>query len=101
MASKTRNPERDGSGLRELDRTAKIDHREDNTSPDLEQGETAYDHGEPRTIAIYDGREQLGYVAIGRSIRAVGAGGMEIGTFDTQEAARAAVMLSARGWRVA
>jgi hypothetical protein len=58
-------------------------------------GETAYDHGEPRVIAVYNGRDFLGSIAIGRSIRAITPDGIEIGRYGTQEEARRAIVLAA------
>ncbi len=59
--------------------------------------ETAYDHGEPNVIAIYNGLDHLGSIAIGRSIRAITSDGDEIGRFATKEEARRAVVLAAFG----
>ncbi len=60
-------------------------------------GETAFDHGEPRVVSIYNGLDHLGDVCIGRSIRAVRPDGTEIGRYDTQEEARRAVVRDAFG----
>ena len=63
----------------------------------LPQGKTAYDHGEPNVIAVYNGLDHLGSIAIGRSIRAVTPDGVEIGKFETKEEARRAVVRAAFG----
>jgi hypothetical protein len=60
-------------------------------------GETAFDHGEPCVISIYNGSDLLGYVGVGRSIRAVTPDGLEIGRYSTKEEARRAVVLAAYG----
>jgi hypothetical protein len=60
-------------------------------------GETAFDHGEPNVIDIYNGLDKLGAVAIGRSIRAIRPDGTEIGRFATKEEARRAVVRAAFG----
>lgn len=59
------------------------------------RGETAHDHGEPRVISVYNGRDHLGDVCIGRSIRAVTPDGIEIGRYATLAEARRAVVLAA------
>lgn len=61
------------------------------------RGETAYDHGEPRVISVYKGRDHLGDICIGRSIRAVTPDGIEIGRYATQDEARRAILSAARG----
>ena len=58
-------------------------------------GSSPEDNGRPRVLDLYDASGLLGSVAIGRSIRAIRPNGSEIGTFDTVEAARRAVVLSA------
>ena len=65
------------------------------SAPDLPDGETPFDHGAPGVIAVYNGRDHLGSVAIGRSIRAVTPEGVEIGVFATKDEARAAVVQDA------
>ncbi len=60
-------------------------------------GETAFDHGEPQVIAVYNGLDHLGDVCMGRSIRAVRPDGTEIGRFATKEEARRAVVHAAFG----
>jgi hypothetical protein len=59
------------------------------------QGETAFDHSAPGVIAVYNGRDHLGSIAVGRSIRAVTPDGNEIGTYATKDEARAAVVRAA------
>ena len=54
--------------------------------------ETDHDHGEPRIVSVYNGRDLLGHIAIARSIRAITPDNAEIGVFPTQEEARAAVV---------
>ena len=55
-------------------------------------GESDYDHGEPRIMSVYNGCDLLGHLAIARTIRAITPDNIEIGTFETQEEARAAVV---------
>ncbi len=67
------------------------------TSNRDEIGETAYDHCEPNVIAIFNGSDHLGSIAIGRSIRAITPDGVEIGRYASKEEARRAVVLAAFG----
>ena len=62
-------------------------------------GEPAYDHGEPHVRSIYNGKDWLGDVNVGRSIRATRPDGSEIGVYTSVEEARAAIVRDALGGR--
>jgi hypothetical protein len=92
MAHRTKRSPAGQGGARGDDLVRKLDLRENSQTRRPPQGETAYDHGEPRVIDVYDGRTKLGSICIGHSIRAVDSDGLELGAFDTKDAARRAIM---------
>jgi hypothetical protein len=47
-------------------------------------------------IAVYLGRDAIGEVLIGRTIRATDASGIELGTFRTREEATKAIIRAAK-----
>jgi len=65
---------------------------EPTAAADSQQAETDHDHGEPRFVTILNGDDLLGHIAIARSIRALDALNVEIGKFETEAEARAAVV---------
>lgn len=94
---KSEPPPKEISGGSANDLAGELVENKDSDAAPLEQGETAFDHGAPGVVAIYNGRDFLGSVAVGRSIRAIRPDGSEIGKFETREAARRAVVRDAFG----
>ena len=53
--------------------------------------QTDHDNGQPHVISVYRAGFYIGFVGIGRSIRAVTADGVEIGKYLSVDEARDAV----------
>jgi hypothetical protein len=84
----------DQSDIKENDHTwvGGIDEAEPTAANRERQAESSWDHGEPRFVSVFNGADLLGHIAIGRSIRALDAFNVELGSYPTEAEARAAVV---------